>query len=356
MLSKFFTLIYFLIVGSLIGYVWLFTANQYQSKAYFTITQEDASKEITAGITDILSSGSNSNSDTQLLLGYITSADLLKEIEQHFELAIHYQSPQEDLYFRLDPEAQLEERLKYYRGHITATFNQTTGLSEISAWTFKPELSQKILEYILTKSEDFVNQMNTTIAREKLTFVENQLAESEQKVLGIQRKIATFQNEQGMISPLPIIQAQLETINTLTRQTIELKVQIAATESKDPGSPRLDKPRKELSFLEEEIKQMNATIAGPEGQNLNSILAQFQDFEGELAFAMGLRQTTQALLEQTRVDTISRTRFFTKVQSPFFPEEALFPDKEKLTFTIAICSILIFSIISALTRSMFDRM
>jgi len=91
-------------------------------------------------------------------------------------------------------------------------------------------------------------------------------------------------------------------------------------------------------------------------QKLNNILATYEDLQRKLVLAMELRQTTQALLEQTLVDAISRTRFFTNVQTPFFPEEALFPDKKKLTFTITICAILIFSILSALTLSMFDRM
>jgi len=356
MLAKLLSIIYFVLTGLIIGYVWLISADQYQSKAYFTITTEDPSKEITGGITDLLSSASSSGSDTQLLLGYITSADLLIELEQELGLAEHYKSPEKDWYFRLEQEAQLEERLKYYREYITATYNVTTGLSEISAWTFEPELAQDILDFILIKSEGFVNKMNTTIASEKLSFVQNQLVESEKSVEAIKKEIADFQNENGLITPIHVIETQLAAINALRQQALELKIKISALEAKNPASPLLVTPRKELKLREEEIKQMEAAIAGSEGKKLNKLLTTFQGLEQRLEFSMQLQQTTQALLEQTRVDAISTTRFFTKVQTPFHPEEPLFPDRKKLTLTILMCAILIFSIISALTRSMFDRM
>jgi capsule polysaccharide export protein KpsE/RkpR len=198
--------------------------------------------------------------------------------------------------------------------------------------------------------------MNTTIAAEKLKFVEGELAKSETKVDGIKKEIAAFQKKTGFISPIPIIQDQLAKMNELEGLRIQKQIEIDAIAAKSPLNPNLEKMRNEVEILRETIKGMNERMTGEQGQKLSAILTEFTDLNRELEFALSLKQTTEALLEQTRVDAISHTRFFTTVQSPYYPEEAVHPAKEKLTITTLICSILIFSILSALTRSMFDRM
>ena len=89
MIAKFLAFIYFLLTAFVIFYVWVMTQDQFQSKAHFSITQEDASQEVTSGLMGLLNPATQSDSDTQLLIGYITSADLLKEIEEKFNLAEH---------------------------------------------------------------------------------------------------------------------------------------------------------------------------------------------------------------------------------------------------------------------------
>lgn len=348
--------IYFLLVFAAIGYLWTCTQDRFVSNAAFKISKQDSSST-QAGLLELALPGlSDSGSvDSQIALGYITSADLLIQLEKEFDLFKHYTSPQRDIAFRLKPDALLEERLKYYRSRITSHFDRESGLTNITVDTFDPELSQKIASDLLKKSESFVNHINQNIANQQLEFVRSEVERTAKHVEDINKEVLTLQNEHNLISPDEMISANLKLVQEMRMENVKLEVELASILRDSPNSPRIEQIRSRIQSLNQLIDQETAKLSGPENDRLNQLLIQFKQLHLRLEFALRLRAGAEMLYEKNRVEAISQTRFFTVIQNPYTPEDVDSPRRWYSTASILMVGVMVFLVFKALAHSVFER-
>lgn len=348
--------LFLLISGLTVFYLFFWADDRYVTESQFAVVIEESNaSESTGGISALLGSGATGGSDTQAVIGFIQSADLLIQLEEKFDLPTHYSSPEKDIIFRLWREHSLEDRLKYYRKRITARYNQTTGLVDLSVETFSPELSLQVAQEILKETEAFINKQNQTIANERLAFVKTELDRAQKLIQQREKEILDFQNKHKIIQPEAIINAQLEAIQRLRLETIDKEIERTTLAAAAPNSPLLRALTATIAELKKEIANQEAGLSGGEQQKLNQLLIEYKELTLNLEFANELKTGTAVLLEQTRADSAARSRFFSVIQNPFLPEEHTYPRRIYLSITASILIFLIIFIIIALFRSITDR-
>ncbi len=348
--------LYFLGLILSIVYLWAMTQNRYASTAAFKISRQDSSSA-QAGFAQLVLPGiSDSGSgDSQIAISFINSVNLLLELEQEFSLSQHFSSPIKDFVFRLDPSDPMEERLRFYRKHINAHYDKETGLTMLSVDTFDPELSKRIAEGILKKSESLVNRLNQEVADQRLTFVNSELERAAKGVEEANSELLEFQNKHNIISPEAIITGNLKTVQELRSEELKMQADFDSLQRDSPDSPRIETLRSRLRSLNELISIEMNKLSGNEQNRLNQLLIQFKQLELKLDFAIKLRTGAQSLLEKTRVESIAQSRFFSVIQPPYLPEDVAIPRREYATATILVLGILVFLIIRALTNSTLER-
>jgi capsular polysaccharide transport system permease protein len=334
----------------------MFTQNRYVTTAAFKISQQSSGGSDT-GLAHMMVPGlaDSGAMDSMVVIGFIDSVELLLELEQEFDLVNHFSSAKQDPVFRLDPEEPLEERLEYYRSRITAHFAKESGLTVLTVDTFDPELSQKIAASVLKKSEAFVNRINQSIADQQLAFIRTEVDRSSERVDCLTKELLDLQNEYRFITPDQAIDASTAAVHELQMEKLRLEARVASLLRDSPGSPSIELLRSQIRSLNELIDVESAKISGPEMNRLNQALAQFKELQQKIDFAIELRTGAQALLEKNRVDAISRSRFFSVIQNPFLPEDSVLPRRPYATITILVLGFLLFLVLRALTRSVFDR-
>ncbi|MEO5715022.1 MAG: hypothetical protein ABIT37_16205 [Luteolibacter sp.] len=349
--------LYFAALAAAIAYLWLFTQDRYVTNAEFKVSKQDTTGGMASGLAQLALPGlSDSGSmDSQITIGYIDSADLLLELEKEFHLAEHYSSSPRDLVFRLSKDANLEERLKYYRDRISAHFDPTSGMTVISVDTFTPQLSKDIAESLLKKAEAFINVINQNIADQQLSFVRSEVERTAKTVESVNKELLTLQNEHNFISPSEVISASLKTVQEMRIELLKAEAELSSILRDSPNSPRIDTIRSRTRSLNELIDIETAKLSGPEKDRLNQLLVQFKQLELRLEFATRLRAGAEMMLEKNRVDASSRSRFFTVIQKPYLPEDVAIPRRPYATVTLIVLGILIFLILRALSHSIFDR-
>lgn len=348
--------IFILISAACISYLYVFAENRYVSVSQFAVVIEESSgSDVTGGISALLGNGSTGGSDTQAVIGFIQSADLLIKLEKQFDLPTHYTAPEKDFLFRLWRDHSLEDRLKYYRKKITARFNQTTGLVDLTVETFSPELALEVTKFILKETEDFINKQNQTIANERLAFVRSELDRAQKLIQQREKEILDFQNKHKIIQPEAIIQAQMEAIQRLRLETIDKEIERTTLSASSPNSPLLKALSTTIYELKQEISRQEEALSGSEQEKLNQILIEFKELTLNLEFANKLKTGTEVLLEQTRADAAANSRFFSVIQNPYLPEEHAHPRRIYLSITASILIFLVIYIVLALFRSITDR-
>lgn len=348
--------LYFLGLILSIVYLWTMTQNRYASSATFKISRQDSSGS-QSGFAQLVLPGisDSSSADSQIAIGYANSVNLLVELEKEFSLVQHFSSPAKDFIFRLKPDEPLEERLKYYREHISAHYDKETGLTVISVDTFDPELSKRIAEAVLKKSESLVNRLNQEVADQRLGFVNSELERAAKVVEEASAELVEFQNKHNIVSPEEIISGNLKTVQELRGEELKMAADLDSLQRDSPGSPRIETLRSRLRSLNELISVEMNKLSGSEQDRLNQLLIQFNQLELKLEFAIKLRTGAQSLLEKTRVEAIAQSRFFSVIQPPFLPEDVAIPRREYATVTILVLGVLVFLIIRALTNSTLER-
>lgn len=348
-------ILYFLTLAAAVVYLWVCTQDRYISTAEFKVSQQSLSgTEVSipqlslAGVTDA------GSADSQIVIGFVNSANLLLDIEQTFNLAEHYRSPKIDMVFRLKSNANLEERLEYYRSRIQAHFDKETGMTVITVDSFEPKLSQTIATTLLSRAEDYINKINQVIADQQLSFVRSEVERSSKKIDDLNVELLTLQNENNFISPTEAISSTLGNVQKMRLEAFRNKAEIATIERDSPNSPRLNNLKSQLRSLEEIISVESARLSGTEKDRLNQLLVRFKILDNKIDFAGRLRASAESMLEKTRLNAIARSRFITVIQTPFLPEDVGMPRRPYATVTLLVLGGLLFFIFRAITRSIFS--
>jgi capsular polysaccharide transport system permease protein len=349
--------LYFLGLLMAIAYVWLLTQDRYVSKAAFKISRQEAGSGLDTSIVQLALPGiaDSGSMDSQVTIGYINSADLLLDLEKQFNLIEHFSSPSQDFVFRMDPNSGLEDRLKFYRKHITADFNHDTGLTEINVDTFKPALSQEIAAAVLKRAEGFVNLINQDVADQQLEFIRGEVDRTSERVNEIHRELIELQNKHRFISPSEVINASLAAVQEMQMERFRAEAELASLLRDSPESPRIDNLESRLRSLNELIDKETAKLSGPERDRLNQILMEFKEIELRLATATRLRTGAEMLMEKNRIDAVARSRFFSVIQTPYLPEDVALPLRTYTTITMIFLGVLCFFIMRALVHSVHER-
>lgn len=348
-------ILYFVGLAASVVYLWVCTQDRFISTAEFKVSRQSIGGGDSGFAQFALPGLSDSGSvDSQIVIGYINSADLLLELEKEYNLADHYESPGKDIVFRLKREANLEERLEYYRKRILAHYDAETGMTVITVDTFDPQLSQKIARTLLQRAETYVNQVNQNIADQQLSFVRSEVERSSKKVEDLNTELLTLQNENNFISPDEAISATLSTVEKMRMEQFKTNTDLATIERDSPNSPRIDSLRSRVHSLDELIAVESAKLSGPDKDRLNQLLVRYKMLAYKMEFAIRLRSGAEAVLERNRVESIARSRFLTVIQNPYLPEDVGMPRRPYATVTLLVLGGLLFFIFRAVTRSIFS--
>lgn len=343
---------YWLGIAVILVYLWFLTWDQFSSLATFRVSKEEGTG-MNAGLSQLVLPGMTDSTatDAQLAIGYIISSDLLMDLEKEFKLREHFRQPQRDIVMRLEADAPLEDRLEFYRGQITTHYTLESGQTTLEVRTFDRELSKKLADRILERAEDFVNKVNQDVADQQLGFVRNEVERAVNQVNEINKEIITLQNKHRFIDPNQAISVAIATINALHAKRIEKEAELTTLLRDSPESPNIPSLRSQIQSIQELTKIEMAAISGPEQDRLNQILIEFRILQEKLTFATQLRTSSEALLENKRIEAIANSRFFSVLQHPYLPEDQSFPRRGYVTSFILVLGFLGYLILRAIIRS-----
>jgi capsular polysaccharide transport system permease protein len=341
---------------SVAAYISFLAEDMYTSESYFTVVVDDSDGvDLSSGLLNIMGQTNKGNTDTQTVIGFIQSADLLLDLERKFQLDEHYSSPKNDFIFNLNKNATVEDRIKYYRNHITAEFSTTSGHVILNIETYSKDLSFEISKYILSRTEKFINELNQSIAKKRMSFVIDELNRTEENIKKREKLLLNFQNINQIIEPDEVIKSQLRAIQALRIENFHKKVDLITVKSESPNSPLIKSLETTIAQIDDEISSQEKALAGPEQQKLNQLSAEYKNLVLDLEFAVKLHEGAQVLLEKTRADELQHTRFFSVIQTPSLPDGHSSPRRLYLILTAFAVCFLCYYISVALLKSFIER-
>jgi capsular polysaccharide transport system permease protein len=348
------TYLYFIALAAAIGYLWLLTENRFISTAEFKVSRHSSAGNDVSFASSFVPGVDPGSAESQLVIGFVNSADLLVKLEQEYQLVAHYQFPAKDWVFRLKKNANLEERLTYYRSRISAHYDLATGMTVMSVDTFDPKFSRDLATELIKRAEVFMNTISKNIADQRLQFVRSEVEHGSKIVEDLNSQLLTLQNDNKFITPGEVISATLAAVQKLRLDRLQQQTELSSLQRNSPNSPRVDILQSRLNSLEEQIATESAKLSGPEEKSYNQLLARYKILDQKIDFATRVRNEAQSSLERNRVEAIADSRYLTVIQQPYLPEDVGLPLRPYATVTMIILGALIFLIFRAITKAIFS--
>lgn len=338
-------------------YLYERAADQYASFVGFSVrTQEfEAPTDLLGGL-GALSGGTTLDSD--ILYEFIQSQDILERVDAALDLRTRFSKPEDDLVFRFDPDAPVEDLLHYWRRMVSVYYDSGTGLIELRVRAFSPDDAVAIAEETLTQSSLMINRLSA-IAREDATrYARVELDDAVARLKTARLHLSQFRAEENIVDPKADVQVQMSLLGSLQQQLAETLIELdLMLENTRNGDPRVANLRRRVEIIEARIADERGKFGGGAngGQAFGELVARFEALSVDLEFAQTSYLTALAGYDNALRQAQQQSRYLAAYLEPTRPQSAEYPQREVLLGLIALFSILGWSVIVLIYYSIRDR-
>lgn len=322
-------------------YWWVMASDRYVSEANIIVQRTDLPGGTSMDLGGVLASmvGVSNHQDQLILLEYLNSVDMLTKLDSQLALREHYSQSSWDIFSRLW-RSEMEWFRRYYQNRVNVYFDDRSGILQIRAEAYEPEVAQQIVQFLVTEGEKFMNGMANEMAREQVRFLEHELLQIKQELNHTREAVLSYQNRHGLISPQASAESLVSTLAVLEAKRIELDAQRNALFSYlVPDHPNVQLLDQQIAGIEKQIADEKAKLAAPKGGTLNLKVEEFQRLEFEAGFAQEVYKTAMTALERGRVEAARTIKIVSVLQAPTRPE---YPDEPRRSYNVLVSMLLAF--------------
>ncbi|MFG0411961.1 ABC transporter permease [Pseudomonas sp. FYR_11] len=339
-------------------YYGFFAVDRYVSTAQVVVREESNTSSQVSGLSTLLTGASPaSREETLYLREYVMSMDMMLLLEDRLKWIEQYSKQRGDLFFRVEKTDAREDILEYYQRIVTAHFDETTGLLEVNVQAFEPQLAQAMLKEILSASEDFVNEVSHSIAREQMKFSEGELEKARNNYETRKNELIKFQNHNKVLDGQTSAQSRATIIASLES---EYSVQQAALTEMlyklRADAPQVRQQKQKLNSINAQLtSEKKHLVSEPTGDQLNVIASKFQQLTLDAGIAEQSYKSAVQALEHARIESYKKIRTLVTVVSPNSPDRAIYPERWYNLITIAIALLMLYGIARFIIASIEDH-
>ena len=298
--------------------------NRYFVKSEVVVRKPQES--VTAGLNiGTLIGGGNQGSieDARYLRRYLESPQVLKDLQNQFNFKKAYRKQGIDPFAGISKDVGREKLHDFYRRLVGVQLDEASGVMTITSLGYDPIVATRLNRFLNQQAETFVNQLNQDVYRKQLVFAEQQVAENLQKVQQASAKLATFQQNQQLMSAKAEVEVSGTLVAALEAELANQKVQLATLKRRfvDPQAPEIRQVQDQVQELQKQVQLERAALVSPAGRNLPAESAELAALEGDLKFKAELYKSALASAETTRIDSLRKARFLAVLAEPLTPDD-----------------------------------
>ncbi len=326
-------------------YFGFIASDRYISQAKVIVKQADNSVGNEFNLPLLGVGASSGTLDAKLAREFILSLDMLQYLDATISLRKHYEQQDADILSKLWKNDSQEDFLNYYRNHVTTDYDEQSGVLKISAQAFTPEFSQKIVETLLKHSEEYINEISHRLAKEQVSFVENELERASEHLRQSKKTILKFQEKYELFSPTEEGGAKLQVVNELEAQLTQMEADLNNLQSyMNDTAPEILALKAKIAAVMNQLMVERQKLVGKGDLNFGDVTAKFADLQLDLEFATDLYKTSLISLEQARIEAYRKLKHLVVVDSPSLAEDPELPRRLYNLTSILIILLLLYGV------------
>ncbi|WP_157069830.1 hypothetical protein [Aureimonas frigidaquae] len=364
-----FGLLFVIPVTLVTTYYWFVASDQYRVETQFAVRGLVTSPLSTLGLA-ALPGASTQAGDSYIVADYIRSPQLIIDLRDQLDIDLrqYFSRSEIDVMQRIDPDAPLEEFVKYWRWRVDVGYNSTTGNTTFAVYAFNPQDANAIAQSVLLVSEQLVNNLSSQSRRQLIETAQSEVARTEERLRQARSQLQDFRNREQSFDPTQSAAVEIGIVSELEQQLADLRTrQRALTGTINTDSPTARVIERSIEALTKQIAEQRSRLGSggetggaggattADGRNLSVLLDEFVGLNLEQEFATTAYTGALAALETALTDARKQQRYFATYASPRVPESATYPHRILFPLVAAFWCLCVWGIVAFLLRSVRDH-
>lgn len=260
--------------------------------------------------------------DSRYLRTYLESPQVLSDLKKRIDFFKLYKMKSPDYFAGLKKGYSQEAEYSMFRRQITVSLNEIDGILRIRTLGFNPETALFLNEFLIKRSEDFVNSLNQSIFKKQLVFAEEEVKKNSEKLKLATNLLNNYQQKNQIMNPLIDFNAKGSFFLALEDELVRKKIKLSLANRRfvDQNSPEIVDLKEQINEIEDSIKKEKELILSPMGKDLNRKIARFMELEFDKKYYEDLYKTSLIAAEKSRIDSLQQQRFIAIITNPIKPE------------------------------------
>ncbi|TPV56084.1 capsule biosynthesis protein [Aestuariibacter sp. GS-14] len=325
-------------------YLTLIAAPKYESTSQLVVKSADGANSfdpsalLMSGVTGVATSN-----ESQLVLAFIQSNDMLHYLDSAIRLSEHYTSSQGDFISRLSSDHSQEDFLAYYLNNIDVLINSDSSVIELSVRAFDPDYAQLINQTIVKRAEQFINEISNNLAKSRLAFAQSEHNIVEEKLQRAKLALIEFQSKYNVLDPTAEGAAFQQIAFSLEATLAQKQAELSTLSGiMSVTAPEIVSLKRQINALEKQITdqktKINEAQAGDAKLSINQLMARYSNLQVQVELALQAYGSSLMTLENARVDTYQQLQHLVTVESPTLPDDATYP---KVIYNLVLLGVLL---------------
>lgn len=336
----------------------------------FQITYQSFDQTPQAGQASLLSSvlgiGSSTTVDmSRVIASYLTSVDVLREVDKKVDLRRHYSNPRIDWLDRLPSGASQEQFLAYFQKRITVDALMG-GYLIIDIEAFDRQTAARAAEAMAAAADQMVQAISDRALLDAVRFAEVELARTEGQLLTATLKVTNFRNEHHNFDPQAAATQLGTVVGGLESQLSSYRAALSSARNfVSEQSPAIKALHAQIEATEQQIALEQVRLAssqkgsegskGPHTEPYSQTVADYVYLTGEQQFAMDAYTSAKHALDLERANAASKRAYVNAFVKPNTPEKSTSPDSIRVIFGTMIVALLVYMIASLVIGAFRDQ-
>lgn len=361
MLSNKFTFFIFVVIPTIIAGVYYssYASDKYISESRYIIQGSEQGTADVLGMVTGLTGMAASTSDSLAVLNYSVSHDFLEKLLPNINLMEHYSDPKYDWWARIAPDATQEDLLKYWGNEIiNISYDLASGISKLEVTAFDPAIAKQISSLVLRINERFINNLSSEARADALKFAQNEVIKAETELLSIRSRLASFNEQEKVISAEQAAQAEQSIVASLKQKIATKEAELKGlTAYMQSNSLKVRSLQNEIDSLKRQTIAQQAKWADPStGKTVTRVVLDTEQLTSELAFTEKLYLTAITSLKQAQIEASQKQRYLDIIVPPHLPDESLEPERIYSTLSVLLASLMLWGVIALLISAIKDNL
>lgn len=315
-------------------YMFAVAADQYHSKAAFSVRSEDRSGASALGVLGAITQiGAGTASDTDILQDFILSQSLVEAVDEDLNLRALFAKAGGDPVFGFRDDGTVETLLRFWTRMVRVTHDSRAGTISLRADAFAPADAQAIASAVLAQSGRLVNDLSDQARRDAVRFAEADLADAERGLRALRAQLAQLRDKTRMIDPAADVAGQMGVVGALQAElAAALIARDTLTAYAQPTDHRVVKADRRIAALQDRIAaERSALGAGPDGADPSAVMGQYEAILTDIEFAQAAYTQALTNLALARAESRREARYLAVHIEPTLAQSSLYPRRGLLT-------------------------